>query len=59
MTKDRVLQIRLTENEKAAFDLAAEIAGIPLSSWVRERIRLAAARELEAAGKKIPFVADL
>ena len=38
---------------------AAKIAGIPLSSWVRERLRLAAIHELEAAGKRIPFIAPI
>lgn len=56
MSKDHVLQIRLTEAEKEGFADAAELAGIPLSSWVRERLRLAAIRDLESAGQKIPFV---
>lgn len=56
MTKERVLQIRLTDDEKRGFAAAAELAGIPLSSWVRERLRLAAIRDLESAGLKVPFV---
>jgi uncharacterized protein (DUF1778 family) len=56
MTKEQVLQIRLTEDEKRGFSAAAELAGIPLSSWVRERLRLAAIRDLESAGQKIPFI---
>lgn len=56
MTKQQVLQIRLTEKEKAGFQAAADIAGIPLSSWVRERLRLAAIRDLELAGQRVPFV---
>ena len=59
MTKAQVLQIRLTEAEKQGFSDAAELAGIPLSSWVRERLRLAAIRDLESAGLKIPFVARI
>lgn len=59
MTKSQVVQIRLTEPEKAGFSEAAELAGIPLSSWVRERLRLAAIRELESAGRQIPFVAPV
>ena len=59
MAKDRVLQIRLTEKEKSSFDLASEIAGIPLSSWVRERLRLACIRDLESAGRSIPFVDEI
>jgi hypothetical protein len=50
------VQIRLTNQEKQGFLEASKIAGIPLSSWVRERLRLAAIQELEAAGKRIPFV---
>lgn len=56
MAKGEVLQIRLTEAEKQGFVAAANLAGIPLSSWVRERLRLAAIRDLESAGQKIPFV---
>lgn len=54
--KSQNLQIRLTEQEKVGFSEAAELAGIPVSSWVRERLRLAAIRELESAGRPIPFV---
>jgi len=56
MAKVEVLQIRLTTEEKRGFAESAELSGIPLSSWVRERLRLAAIRELESAGRKIPFV---
>jgi hypothetical protein len=56
MPKAQVLQIRLTDQEKQGFQAAASLAGIPVSSWVRERLRLAAIRDLESAGQKIPFV---
>ena len=59
MTKAQVLQIRLTDDEKAGFQAAADMSGIPLSSWVRERLRLAAIRDLESAGQKIPFIAPV
>ncbi len=59
MPKAQVLQIRLTDLEKRGFLDAANLAGIPLSMWVRERLRLAAIRELESAGQKIPFVAPV
>jgi hypothetical protein len=54
--KNQTLQIRLTFAEKAGFMEAASLAGIPMSSWVRERLRLSAIRELESAGRKIPFI---
>lgn len=51
--------IRLSVAEKDGFEQCAELAGIPLSSWVRERLRLAAIRELESAGRRVPFVAGV
>lgn len=56
MAKEQVLQIRLTEDEKKGFQAAADLAGIPLSAWTRERLRFAAIRDLEGAGQQIPFV---
>lgn len=57
--KDHAVQIRVSSEERLAFNQAAQLSGIPLSSWVRERLRLAAIRELENAGQKIPFVKNL
>lgn len=54
--KTRLLQIRVSDAEKEAFQSAAELAGIPMSAWVRERLRLAAIRDLENAGQRIPFI---
>ncbi len=50
------LNIRVDTAEKAAFTRAAEIAGIPLSAWMRERLRLASLRELDSVGEMAPFV---
>lgn len=49
------LNIRVSEPEKAAFARAAEIAGTPLSAWMRERLRYAALRELDNVGEVAPF----
>lgn len=54
--KTVTVQVRLSLAEKDGFVEAADLAGIPLSSWVRERLRLAAIRELEAARRPVPFV---
>lgn len=54
--KLETIQIRLTVKEKSGFLEASEICGISLSSWVRERLRLAAIRELESVGRRAPFV---
>ena len=53
---DGGLQIRVTSAEKQAFQQAAELAGIALSAWMRERLRLVAIRELEGAGYSVPFI---
>jgi len=49
------LPVRVAEAEKQAFTEAAELAGMPLSAWVRQRLRKAAKSELEAAGKPVAF----
>jgi hypothetical protein len=55
--KGDYLELRLAPLEKQAFRQAADIAGIPLASWARERLRRSATRELEEAGLSIPFLA--
>ena len=57
--KSELLQIRVTDAEKEGFEIAAALAGISLSSWVRERLRLTAIRELEGAGQRVPFVPEI
>jgi hypothetical protein len=57
--KTHTLQIRLQSREKEAFEKAAELSGIALSAWVRERLRLAAIRELQEAGKQIAFLQEI
>lgn len=50
------LLVRLEPDEKEAFKDAASLAGISLSSWVRERLRRVAIRELGEAARPIPFI---
>jgi uncharacterized protein (DUF1778 family) len=50
------LEIRVESAEKQAFKDAADLAGIPVSIWVRERLRRAAIRELEEAARPIAFL---
>ena len=54
--KSDLLQLRLQEAEKEAFQRAANLAGVALSAWVRERLRSAARRELVEAGEQVPFL---
>ena len=53
------LDVRLSVAEKQAFKESAEIAGLPVSAWVRERLRQAAIRELEASSRPVPFLQHL
>jgi uncharacterized protein (DUF1778 family) len=50
------LEVRCEEAEKEAFRMAAEISGLPLSGWIRERLRKVARKELEEAGKPVAFL---
>lgn len=54
--KTDTFKMRLDAMEKEGFEAAAQLAGVPLSSWARERLRSAAIRELEGAGLPVPFV---
>lgn len=60
MKKDRSrigrLGIRLDPDEKEAFDAAAKLSGLALSAWVRERLRHAARKDLEAANMRVAFL---
>jgi uncharacterized protein (DUF1778 family) len=55
-SKTRYLQVRVTDPEKTAFDAAANLAGLDMSAWVRERLRLAARNELQEYGKPVSFI---
>jgi hypothetical protein len=49
------LDVRLDGSEKNAFKAAADLAGLPVSAWVRDRLRAAARRELLESGQAVPF----
>jgi predicted HicB family RNase H-like nuclease len=50
------LLVRLEGSEKEAFRDAADLAGVPLSTWVRERLRQIAGRELAKAARPVAFL---
>jgi hypothetical protein len=56
LLKAGYLDIRIGDAEKQAFRDAANLAGLDLSAWVRERLRAIARQELEAAGLPVPFM---
>lgn len=54
--KTEIIKVRLSPKEKEGFQIAADLSGLALSAWIRERLRRAAIRELEEASRPIPFI---
>ena len=50
------VELRMEPPEKEGFVQAARLAGLPLSAWIRERLRAAARAELEEVGRRVPFL---
>lgn len=57
--KTSLLQVRLNISEKHGFSDAANLAGLALSAWARERLRWAAIRELQSANHQVAFLETL
>ena len=55
-TKGNRIDMRIDDAEKDGFRAAAELAGLDMSAWIRERLRQAAWKELEKAGQPVPFI---
>jgi hypothetical protein len=53
------IEVRCGEAEKQAFRAAAEAAGLPLSGWIRERLRRIARKELEDLELPVAFLERL
>jgi hypothetical protein len=56
MKKDSQVMIKVSEEERDGFRRAAEIAGVGLSAWARQKLRSAAIKDLQEVGEKIPFL---
>lgn len=48
--------LKMTAAELATFQAAADLAGLPTSGWIRERLRTVARTELEASKRPVPFL---
>lgn len=57
--KTETLQARCTAAEEQGFKLAAAIAGIRISVWVRERLRESAIRELKRVRQRALFIPNI
>lgn len=56
MKKDNQILIKVSETEKEGFKRAAEIVGIGLSAWARQKLRSAAIKDLQEVGEVIKFL---
>ena len=54
--KTEYIEIRCETSEKQSFRDAAEAAGMPMSGWIRDRLRKMARKELEDIGQPVPFL---
>jgi uncharacterized protein (DUF1778 family) len=50
------IEVRCEGAEKQAFRAAAELAGMTLSGWVRDRLRRISRKELEDMDMKVAFL---
>jgi uncharacterized protein (DUF1778 family) len=50
-TQDAALRLRLLSEHETLMRQAAELAGLSLSAWMRERLIRAAKREISEAGR--------
>ena len=57
--KGDLLKLRVQIEEKESFQTAADLAGVSLSAWARERLRKVALVELKEAGQSIAFLKAL
>jgi hypothetical protein len=57
--KGEYMELRLDAAEKEAFASAAEVAGMSLSGWVRDRLRRASRKELEDMNLPVAFIERL
>ena len=56
MKKDTQILIKVSEDERDGFRRAADIAGIGVSAWARQKLRAAAVQELQTIGESVPFI---
>ena len=56
MEKSETIRMRITVEEKQSFQNAADLSGISLSAWMRERLRRVTIAELEQRGITAHFL---
>jgi len=58
-SRNKILQVRLTDAEYQAFQDAADSSGLPLSGWVRQQLRNATREQLRKKAKQYLDPKDL
>lgn len=59
MPRESNILLRLSDDEKAAFEKAAEVGGLSTSSWIRQKLRTAATGELKAVDMPVAFLVSV
>lgn len=54
--KEKNLIFRVSPEEKEDFERAANVSGLSLSGWMRQKLRAAAIKELGEIGEKVSFL---
>ena len=54
-----VLYTRVSVEEHHAFQVASRLAGVKVSQWARERLRVAAIQELRSCGEEVAFLEEV
>jgi uncharacterized protein (DUF1778 family) len=57
--KTEYIELRCETAEKDSFRDAADAAGMPMSGWIRDRLRRAARKELEDLERPVAFLERL
>lgn len=58
MKRESHLLVRLSDAEKRGIEEAAKLSGIPMSAWARQKLRLAAIKELREAEMPVPHLEE-
>lgn len=57
--KTEYIELRVEQGEKQSFRDAADAAGMPMSGWIRDRLRRSARKELEDLEMPVAFLERL
>ncbi len=56
--RDKLVQLRVDAREIQGFMDAANLSGLSVSAWARERLRKTCREELEQAKMVVPFIGN-